>query len=68
MTRKFTLTIPAGEIDLVSPMDWVACHAEVLKTMGIKDANPLTSEAEADKVSKLAALKAEKANLGKARP
>ena len=51
MTCKFTLTIPAGEIDLVSPMDWFACQAVILAQMGIKDANPVLTEAEAVKVA-----------------
>ena len=47
MTCKFTITIPAGRIDLVSPMDWFACHAAILDAMGIEDAGPVESEAQA---------------------
>lgn len=49
MTTNFTIAIPAGSIDLTSPMDFFACQAILLAGMGIKDANPVTSEAEAVK-------------------
>jgi len=47
MTCKFRVTIPAGSVDLVSPMDWFACHQQILAVMGIKDAGPVNSEAQA---------------------
>lgn len=43
MTCKFTVTIPAGSIDLTSQMDWFACHAAILDVMGIKDAGPVNT-------------------------
>lgn len=47
MTCKFTVTTPAGSINLVSSMDWFACHAAILAVMGIKDQGPVESEAQA---------------------
>lgn len=51
MTCQFRITIPKGGIDLTSPMDWFACHAVILAQMGIKDAGPVLTEAEAVKVA-----------------
>jgi hypothetical protein len=47
MTCNYTITIPAGSIDLTSPMDWFACQAAILEVMRIKDQGPVTSEADA---------------------
>jgi len=60
MTCKFTITLPAGSIDLTSPMDWWECHAVILAQMGIKDANPVLTEAQADKIGQEAAEKERK--------
>lgn len=51
MTCKFTITIPAGSIDLVSPMDWWQCHAKLLEVMGIQDASPVANRAAAEATS-----------------
>ena len=62
MTCKFTITLPSGSIDLTSPMDWFACHAAILETMGIQDAGPVTGEAQALKVGDKAWQNARKRN------
>ena len=53
MTCQFTVSIATstGSIDLVSPMDWFDCHAAILAALGITDATPVTSAAQAEAIS-----------------
>lgn len=57
MTCKFRITIPAGSIDLVSPMGFWECHAAILEVMGIKDQGPVKTQEHARQIAEEAARK-----------
>jgi len=57
---KWTVQTKTLTCDLSAPGDWFKTHAAILAQMGIKDANPVLTEAEADKIGKEAAEKERK--------
>jgi hypothetical protein len=57
---KWTVQTSILSCDLSAPGDWFATHAAILEVMGIKDAGPVQSEAEADMIGQKAAERARK--------
>jgi hypothetical protein len=55
---KWTVQTSILTCDLSAPGDWFKTHAEILKVMGIKDADPVTSEAHAQMIGDAAQAKA----------
>ena len=49
---KWTVQTPILTCDLSVPGDWFKTHAAILEVMGIKDAGPVLTEADADKIGK----------------
>lgn len=68
MTCKFQITIPAGSINLTSPMDWWEVRAAILQVMGIKDAGPVASQAQAEAIAATAVRRHQAAPSGAAMP
>lgn len=67
MPCKFTVTTATQTADLTSPMDWWACQAAILQAMGIADAGPVASQAQAEAIA-AASVKAYRAKQRASKP
>jgi len=61
---KWTVQTPILTCDLSASGDWFAIHTKILEVMGIQDAAPIASEAQADQIAQNAAEKHRRARSG----